>query len=66
MKEFNIQQKIIPTAKVEIAYDNLRNNIILYTSLKKYLEKKDKEYIFLQSKFKEYQQKKKSSSYPKY
>jgi len=58
MKEFNIQQKIIPTAKVEIAYDNLRNNIILYTSLKKYLEKKDKEYIFLQSKFKEYQQKK--------
>ena len=58
IKEFNIQQKLIPTAKVEIAYDNLRNNIILYTSLKKYLEKKDKEYIFLQSKFKEYQQKK--------
>ena len=58
IKEFNIQQKLIPTAKVEIAYDNLRNNIILYTSLKKYLEKKDKEYNFLQSKFKEYQQKK--------
>ena len=31
MKEFNIQQKLlIPTAKVEIAYDNLRNNIILH------------------------------------
>ena len=55
MNEFNIQQKLIPTAKVEIAYDNLRNNIILYTSLKKYLEKKDKEYIFLQNKFKECQ-----------
>ena len=59
MKEFNIQQKLlIPTAKVEIAYDNLRNNIILYTSLKKYLEKKDKEYFFLQTKFKEYQNRK--------
>ena len=58
MKEFNIQQKLIPTEKVEIAYDNLRNNIILYTSLKKFLEKKDKEFLFLQSKFKEYQNKK--------
>jgi len=57
MKEFNIE-KLIPTAKVEIAYDNLRNNIILYTSLKKYLEKKDKECIFLQTKLKEYQNKK--------
>ena len=58
MKEFNIQQKLIPTEKVEIAYENLRNNIILYTSLKKFLEKKDKEFLFLQSKFKEYQNKK--------
>ena len=58
MKEFNIQQKLMPTEKVEIAYDNLRNNIILYTSLKKYLDKKDKEFLFLQSKFKEYQNKK--------
>ena len=59
MKEFNIQQKsLMPTAKVEIAYDNLRNNIILYTSLKKYLEKKDKEFNYLQTKFKEYQNKK--------
>ena len=57
IKEFNIE-KLIPTAKVEIAYDNLRNNIIIYTSLKKYLEKKDKEYIFLQTKLKEYQNKK--------
>ena len=58
IKELNIQQKLFPTAKVEIAYDNLRNNIILYTSLKKFLEKKDKEFVFLQSKFKEYQNKK--------
>ena len=57
MKEFNIE-KLIPTAKVEIVYDNLRNNIIIYTSLKKYLEKKDKEYIFLQTNLKEYQNKK--------
>ena len=58
MNEFNLNpQKLIPTAKVEIAYDNLRNNIILFTSLKKFLEKKDKEYTFLQSKFKEYQSK---------
>ena len=34
MKEFNIPQKLIPTAKVEMAYDNLRNNVILYTSIK--------------------------------
>ena len=54
IKEFNIQQKLIPTSKVEIAYDNLRNNIILYTSLKKYLEKKEKELVFLQSKYKEF------------
>ena len=53
MSEYNFDQKLIPTAKVEIAYDNLRNNLILYTSLKKYLEKKDKEYTFLQNKFKE-------------
>ena len=58
MNEFNLNpQKLIPTAKVEIAYDNLRNNIILFTSLKKFLEKKEKEYTFLQSKFKEYQNK---------
>jgi hypothetical protein len=59
MAEYNFDpQKLIPTAKVEMAYDNLRNNLILYTSLKKYLEKKEKEYNFLESKFKEYQNKK--------
>ena len=57
MKEFNIPQKLIPTAKVEMAYDNLRNNVILYTSLKKYLDKKEKEYAFLQKKYQEYQAK---------
>ena len=54
-------QKLIPTAKVEMAYDNLRNNVILYTSLKKYLDKKEKEYAFLQKKFQDYQQKKQPS-----
>ena len=58
MKEFNIPQKLIPTAKVEMAYDNLRNNVILYTSLRKYLDKKEKEYAFLQKKFQDFQMKK--------
>ena len=58
IKELNIPEKLIPTAKVEMAYDNLRNNVILYTSLKKYLDKKEKEYAFLQKKFQDYQQKK--------
>ena len=40
-----------------MAYDNLRNILITYTSLKKYLEKKDKEYAFLQSKYKDYKNK---------
>ena len=57
MNEFNIPEKLIPTAKVEMAYDNLRNNVILYTSLKKYLDKKEKEYAFLQKKYQEYQAK---------
>ena len=58
MNELNIPEKLIPTAKVEMAYDNLRNNVILFTSLKKYLEKKQKEYDFLQKKFQDYQIKK--------
>ena len=61
IKELNIPEKLIPTAKVEMAYDNLRNNVILYTSLKKYLDKKEKEYAFLQKKFQDYQQKKQPS-----
>ena len=61
MKEFNIPQKLIPTARVEMAYDNLRNNVILYTSLRKYLDKKEKEYAFLQKKFQDFQMKKQPS-----
>ena len=61
IKELNIPEKLIPTAKVEMAYDNLRNNVILYTSLKKYLDKKEKEYAFIQKKFQDYQQKKQPS-----
>ena len=64
MKEFNIPQKLIPSAKVKMAYDNLRNNVILYTSLKKYLDKKEKEYAFLQKKFQDYQSKKQPPPVP--
>ena len=58
MKELNITQKLIPTVKVEQTYDMLRNNIVLYTSLSKYLEKKEKESVLLQCKLKEMQSKK--------
>ena len=55
LQELKLAEKLVPTVKVEIAYDTLRNNIVLYTSLKKYLEKKDKEYALLKEKFKELQ-----------
>ena len=64
MKEFNIPQKLIPTAKVEMAYDNLRNNVILYTTLKKYLDKKEKELAFLQKQYQDYQTKKNPQGNP--
>ena len=57
LQELKLAEKLVPTVKVEIAYDTLRNNIVLYTSLKKYLEKKDKEYALLKEKFKELQNK---------
>ena len=57
MKEFNIPEKLIPTAKVEMAYDNLRNNVILYTSLKKYLDKKEREYDYLQKNIRNFNKK---------
>jgi len=57
LKEYNIPQKLIPTSKVEVEYDNLRNNIIIYTTLKKYLDKKEKELNILQKQFQDYQSK---------
>ena len=58
LQELKFTDKLIPTKRVEIAYDTLRNNIVLYTSLKKYLEKKEKEYTLLKEKLKELQNKK--------
>jgi hypothetical protein len=43
MKELNIPEKLIPTERVEQAYENLRHNLIIYSSLKKHQEKKTKE-----------------------
>lgn len=61
LKELNLPDRLVPTVRVEIAYDNLRNSIVLYTSLKKYLEKKDKECILLANKIKELEAKKAQS-----
>lgn len=61
LKELNLPERLVPTIKVEIAYDTLRNSIVLYTSLKKYLEKKDKECILLANKIKELETKKAQS-----
>ena len=47
IKELGIPEKLIPTNKVEQAYDNLRNNLIILTSLKKHLDKKEREFIKL-------------------
>ena len=58
LNELNIPEKLIPTVRVELAYDKLRNNIVLYTCLKKYLEKKENELNFVSAKLKELQSKK--------
>jgi len=47
LKELLIPEKLIPTNAVEQAYDNLRNNLIILTSLKKHLDKKEREFIKL-------------------
>lgn len=47
LKELSIPDKLIPTNAVEQAYDNLRNNLIILTSLKKHLDKKEREFIKL-------------------
>lgn len=47
LKELSIPEKLIPTNAVEQAYDNLRNNLIILTSLKKHLDKKEREFIKL-------------------
>ena len=58
LNELKIPEKLIPTVRVELAYDKLRNNIVLYTCLKKYLEKKENELNFVSAKLKELQSKK--------
>jgi len=47
LKELSIPDKLIPTNAVEQSYDNLRNNLIILTSLKKHLDKKEREFIKL-------------------
>ena len=49
LKNFDVQ--LVPTSKVESAYDNYRNNLVIYITLKKYLDKKNKELNHLQPKF---------------
>ena len=41
LKELGVPEKLIPTERVEYAYDTLKNNLIIMTSLKKHLEKKE-------------------------
>jgi DNA methyltransferase 1-associated protein 1 len=43
LKELGIPERPIPTERVEHAYDTLKNNLIIMISLKKHLEKKEKE-----------------------
>lgn len=43
IKEMGLPDKLIPTERVEHAYDTLKNNLIIMLSLKKHLEKKEKE-----------------------
>ncbi len=47
LKELTIPEKLIPINAVEQSFDNLRNNLIILTSLKKHLDKKEREFIKL-------------------
>jgi len=49
LKEMNIAENPIPTERIENALDILKNNLIILTSLKKHLEKKNKEKRKLES-----------------
>lgn len=57
LKELNLPEKLIPTTMVEEAYDNLRINLILLTSLKKHADKKERELNILTQKMYELQNK---------
>ena len=46
-RELQIPEKLIPTNAVEQSYDNLRNNLIILTCLRKHLDKKEREFIKL-------------------
>ena len=56
LKELALPEKLIPTQKVEAAYDALRNNLILYSSLKKHLDKKQNELATLNKKVVDFHQ----------
>ncbi len=43
MNELAIPEKLVPTERVEQAYEELRRNLIIYSSLKKHQDKKLKE-----------------------
>jgi DNA methyltransferase 1-associated protein 1 len=57
LREMNIPDKLTPTIKVDQAYNTLRNNLVIFTSLKKHLEKKEKELANLMQKSHEVQNK---------
>jgi DNA methyltransferase 1-associated protein 1 len=57
LKELSLPEKLTPTARVEDSYDTLRNNLVILSSLKKHLEKKEKEAQALQAKLGEMQNK---------
>ena len=60
VKELEFEIKNSKNSKI----DNLRNNVILYTTLKKYLDKKEKELAFLQKQYQDYQTKKNPQGNP--
>lgn len=57
LKELSLPEKLTPTARVEDSYDTLRNNLVILSSLKKHLEKKENEAQALQQKLGEMQNK---------
>jgi DNA methyltransferase 1-associated protein 1 len=43
LRELNIPEKLTPTARIEQAFDSLRNSLIILSSLKKHCDKKQRE-----------------------
>lgn len=57
LKELNVPETPIPTERIENGLDVLKNNLIILTSLKKHLEKKNKEKKKLENTFSEIENK---------